>query len=454
MFSAIGCSAGADYRAPSHQFIGKHGQSWLALQNAALPVIPQQRIMQPGLPWWQQTDDPLLPQLINAALLRNNELKQVYARVDEARANARSALSTMLPRVDGTIQGDRGTVNSLIEDRPVNSHQGGASAQWNLDLAGAAKRRYAAAWAAAQAAEAEAVRVRQALVAEVARAYIDVRRGQKQYALTSENLFLQQGLLTAVTYQRQAGAVSDFEVARAAAQTHSTMALLPSLEQENSENTNRLALLLAMPPHDVRPILQIAGMIPSLPVGQVMTTPIKVIRAHPDIQNAERRLAEAIELRGAAVAAFYPDISLSGFIGFQRNSFGNTQPWQVALSGLMPLLNFGGIQSQLDAADARGRQAFYHYRQTVSRVLADAENSLSGYLTENARLESLRTAARHHKKASEVVQAQYKAGVATQLDWLITAQNKLEAENAATASEAQTAKNLVALYQAMGQDSF
>jgi multidrug efflux system outer membrane protein len=154
--------------------------------------------------------------------------------------------------------------------------------------------------------------------------------------------------------------------------------------------------------------------------------------------------------KDAATAELFPDISLTALFGIQGATGFSGTPWGVGVNLAQPILNFGRIESQIDAADARQRQAFLNYQQTVLEALANMEDALSHYLQENVRNASLSAAVGQNRKAEDLARQQYGNGFTSLLDVLVAQRSLLEAEASQAASDANLRKDLVAIYTAAG----
>ena len=123
----------------------------------------------------------------------------------------------------------------------------------------------------------------------------------------------------------------------------------------------------------------------------MLDAPADIIRRRPDVTEAERNLAAATASQGVAISALYPKISLAALFGLQHASlplahYNSTQNlWDVGGSVSMPILEFGSIEGQINAANARQVQAFHQYRQTVLTALGDVETDLSNLAEETRR---------------------------------------------------------------------
>ncbi|HCM82956.1 MAG TPA: efflux transporter outer membrane subunit [Alphaproteobacteria bacterium] len=449
LLSVTSCNVGKKYQRPNLADIEKNGRSWqLAEGNQVLRVVPDAVAGN----WWQSLQDPQLNWLLAWAMYGNHDLKSAAARLLEAQANADASYSALLPEVNGTASAAHRALAAPLDDETEDVAQAGINGTWDLDLFGGNRQRRRAASANVEATAALQQQVYLDLSAEVARAYIQYRTAQHQKNLVLQNLGLQQETLKATLAQRQAGAISDFEVTRGQAQVNTTAAQLPQIERSAHAAINRLSVLTTLQPVELLTQLAPLAPIPVLPTVTVVSTPLNVISRRPDIQAAERRLAQTLALRNAAFAGYFPRVSLDAFwaVGHSSQS-GNFLPWGATLNGLLPLLNFGAIEAQVDAADARHMQAYHTFQQTVLLALENVENSLTAYLTELQRKDILEEVMKSQAQAAIIARAQYEAGATTQLDLLVSERNKLDAENAYVQSAAAVAENMVLLYRALGE---
>jgi multidrug efflux system outer membrane protein len=182
----------------------------------------------------------------------------------------------------------------------------------------------------------------------------------------------------------------------------------------------------------------------------LIAAPAKVLEARPDVRAAERRFAASISAKAAARAELFPNISLTALFGAQTATPFSSTPWGLGVSLVQPILNFGRIEAQIDAADARQRQAFLSYQQTVLEALEDMENALSGYLNETKRNASLTTEVRQNRKAADLAMQQYQNGYTGLLDVLVAVRDLLDSESSLAASDATLRNDLVNIYTAAG----
>jgi NodT family efflux transporter outer membrane factor (OMF) lipoprotein len=400
--------------------------------------------------WWTSFGDPVLDRLIEGALANNKSLQIAQARVEEARAGRRGAEAVLLPDIAATGGVSRGNQGLLTNNKALSIKEIDLQASWEVDLFGKNQARAAEAAAILQSEDARRQAVMVSLLAEVARAYFDLRNYDEQIAITEKNLATQRRTLDLIKAQFAGALSSDLDIERAAAQVSTTSAQLPALRSSYKVMINRLSVLLGASPgtRDLWPAP--SGPLKPLASTILVAAPAKVLANRPDIRAAERTFAASLSASEAATKEFYPTISLVGLFGVQDSSLFNATPWSIGANLVQPILDFGRIRSQIDAADARQKQAFLGYQETVLEALEDMEDALSLYLEETDRQRHLAAAAEQNRKAVELAEQQYASGYSGLLDLLVAQRNELEAESSLAASDALLRKNLARIYTAAG----
>ncbi len=438
------CAVGEDYVKPGiNAAPAWNAAAGLAFHDDVTGSLPDTPA--PHTPWWDKFSDPVLSACLAKAAADNNDLRVAQARLAEARALERAASAGLFPQLGSSATAANGSASSSSSTQAL-----GVNGSWDLDLFGGNRRRSEAAARNSEASAADLQRTKLVLIAETARQYIQLRSVQQQIVLTMRNLDFQRSSLRVTHGQRKEGAISDLEVARSEAQVSSTKARLPALEALQNAALNRITILTGAQPSDMDIRLKTLKDIPVMSQKLALASPMDVLAQRPDVTAAERRFAEASAMTGAARAARFPKLSLDGFFS-SGTQIAGVNPWSMAAGAALPLFDFGRLQAQSDAADARQQQALFAYKQTILDALGETESAISAYLAEQKRFVALSDAARQQAQAAMIAREQYKAGIATQLDALSAAQNQLDAENAAALSKAQIAFNLVFLHTALGE---
>ena len=422
--------------------------AWNAVQISAPLALADSAVVEQD--WWRHFRDATLDALVAEALANNKTLQIAKRRVDEARANRQTARAALFPQINATAAASRGNQGFLTQNRTFDIAQAELEASWEADLLGRNQALTAEASAVLQSEEATSQAVRVELLAEVARNYFDLRNDERELILTRANLQTQQETFELTKVQFQGGFASDFDVERAGAQVSTTAALVPLLQAAYDAALNRLNILLGSPPGTRDVLLKTPADLQPLDQRVLIAAPASVLRARPDVRAAERQFAATISARQAATAQLFPDISLTALFGVQGGSGFGAAPWNIGAGLVQPVLNFGRIESQIDAADARQKQSFLTYQQTVLQALENMEDAISSYARETARNVSLAESVEQSRKASDLAQQQYTSGFTSLLDVLVAQRDLLNAQASQAASDTDLRKDLVAIYTAAG----
>ena len=273
---------------------------------------------------------------------------------------------------------------------PFDIYQYGFDASWEPDLWGSVRRSMESARASVEASEDARRAALLSALAEVARDYIDLRGTQEQLRIARENVRTAQQGLNLTQQRAAAGVTTDLDVANASAQVSTTAAQIPSLQQHEQEDINALSLLLGMPPRALQAELVTPKPIPPVPPEVPVGFPSELARRRPDIREAEAQLHAATATIGVAVAAFYPQVTLSASFGFQSLNFGQLWSWDARQYGAgpnitLPIFQGGQLRYTLDLRKAQEQEAAMNYTRTVLQAWHDVDNALTAYEREQQR---------------------------------------------------------------------
>lgn len=411
--------------------------------------------------WWCNFGDPILDEFIARALMNNKTLGIASARVEEARAARLSAFSILMPQISLNGDAQRGNQGLYTGDKTLAYEDVTLQATWEVDLFGKNQDRWAATMALVQNEEILRQGVIVSLLAEVALNYFDFRNYQQQLAIAEENLLTQKRTLEITKAQFQEAYSSGFDVERSAAQVATTEARIPALQLAVEITRNHLDLLLGSIPGENDDLSATQEPLKPLDAQIIIAAPATVLGTRPDVRAAERNFAASISTFAAAKKEWFPTINLLTFFGFQtiqgiQNSGQQTllhpfmRTWNIASTLTQPLINFGRIEADIEAAGAHQEQAYLEYQDTVLKALENMENALANYLYEIQRNVSLTDAATHNRKALKLANQQYTNGYTNLLDVLVVQRNTLETESIEAESNFKLRKNLVSIYTAAG----
>jgi len=441
-----GCAVGPHYKAQQPAAPAYHSADPKLVKEAPFDAR-----------WWKQFEDPVLDDLVNRGLTSNNSIRIARARLAESRATFDERKFDRYPTVtaDASYQYSKEQIPGFIPKRvTINTFTAGFDAFWEADLFGRVSHGVRAARADNQAAEADLHDVQVSVIAELARNYFELRGAQWRLAVAERSLTNQRETLRLTQLRRDAGVGEEQDAASAAARVAAIDATIPAIQFEISRASYRLAVLTGTRPGELNADLSprtYTTLAKVLPIGD----PRELLQRRPDVRAAERRVAAATERQGVATASLFPQVSVSGFVGFlagRGSTFftGDSRALSVTPAISWSAFDLGRVRARVRGSRAATDEAIATYEDTVLRALEETENALSSYHAEQERLIKLNDQARESKRAADIARLRYKEGVIDFLSLLDAERTQLQAEDAVAESERDVYVAVIALYKALG----
>jgi outer membrane protein, multidrug efflux system len=457
--AVAGCASGPDYRAPALPMAA-------SFVNAPALASPLQTADAATLAnFWAQFGDPGLDRLVQTALQANLDVRIAQARLVEAQATLQGTQADALPSFGAQASATRSLAPEWQQPGASRSQRTGTVyspagiMNWELDLFGRNARASESAAALVSAQTLGVGGAQAAVVAAVARNYLNLRGLQQRLTFAEDSLINQRETLRLTEVRLAAGRGTQFDVARARNQVATTAATVPALHAQAAVAVHRLATLTSLPQADVTQSLAQRSPLPGLPVTDLARLPIggpeALLRRRPDIQVAERQLAASSAEVGVAVADRFPRISLSGLLGLNSNRAGDLSSsgagvYSLGASLSWTAFDFGRITARVQASEARTSRSLLVYEQTVLTALEETENALSGYTRSAQQAAELTTAARSAQEAATIARNRFAAGSIDQLSVLDVERQLLAARDQLAQVDTATAVALVDIYRALG----
>ena len=475
-----GCAVGPDFKRPDWTSPASwfSGPKEVVKRPLSLPVAEPV-----DAEWWTLFHDPVLTGLERRVAAENLDVKVAGIRFTESRAQLAFATASRFPTLGGNASYTRekasnngifavipsATGATAANGAPGNSAgavttgklapfdiwQGGFDASWEVDLWGGVRRGIESATASSEAANEATRSALLASLAEVARDYMELRGAQAQLSIARDNVRTARQSLT-LTQQRAAGGVTtDLDVANASAQLRTTLAQIPSLEQQEAQLINALSLLLGQPPNALRAELQTAHPIPPVPPRVPVGLPSELARRRPDIRQAEAELHASTANVGVAEANFYPSLTLTGSFGLQalqlKHAFDlNSNQYSFGPGLRIPIFQGGQLRSTYELRGGQQQEAAVNFQRIVLQAWHEVDNALTAYQAEQTRRDELIQAVADYRQALGLAQSRYQQGVADFLTVLVAQGSLLGAQQQLASSTTTVSSNLVALYKALG----
>jgi len=448
-----GCTVGPDYHRPSVE--GADKGSWLSATTDTSPV---------DIAPWRSLGDPVLTDLLEAAVTHNLDLREAEANLRAARAERDAAAGHKLPELNAAASATRQQLSANGE-LPVNEiphfnrrfslFDAGFDASWEIDLWGGTRRTVEGAQRRVEAADARQRDVLLQVVAEVVRTYAELRGLQAGLAATRNNAEAENDIARLVHERFSAGEASILDDVRAASQAHSAVAGVAALDSAVHTASNELALLTGRPPESLVDLAANNASVPLPPALVPVGLRSDVLRRRPDVRAAEADLAAATSDIGVQIASLFPTVSLMGSVGQDAQHTGDfakggSTYYSVGPSLHWPIFAGGSIRAQIRAAHARADAAGARYEKAVLSALADSETALNRYAAARTTLQERETARSQSAAALKFAQDRFHAGDDDRVT-LLEAASAYDAADQAWASAAQELlEDYAALVKALG----
>jgi multidrug efflux system outer membrane protein len=405
--------------------------------------------------WWARLDDPLLPDLINAAQRESATLAQARARIAQARASAVAAGVAGLPTLDASLAAKRAAFTFGAPTTFQTTRQASLMANWEIDLFGGIGRQQEEADARLGASQARWHDARVSVAAETADAYLQLRYQERRVAQAEADAASRAETARLIDTLGRAGLSPPAQVALARASAADGAATLTELKAGRDRQIKALVALTALDETDLRQRLaKAAGRFPQPAAFTVDTLPARLLAQRPDVAAAERDLAAANAAIGVAGAARYPRLSLSGFITPLRlNTNGDRMSattWSLGPTLSMPVFDGGRIGANVESARATYAAAESAYRQRLRDAVSEVEQALIRLDAARQREADVRRAAAGYREAFTATEARQRAGLASLMELEDARRTLLAADTSLSGWEQERASAWVALYRAAG----
>lgn len=466
-----GCEVGPDYHRPAA--IVSPAFKELAGWKPAQP-----RDMAPRGAWWSVYDDPELDSLEQQVAVSNQNLKAAVAAYDEAVAIVGEVRSQLFPTATGTFSdqrsafgtGGRGggstaatTTTAGGATIAVPTGAGGgtvletlytaeASASWAPDIWGRVRRTVNSDVAAAQASAADAANAELSAQGTLAADYFNLRAADALKALLDRTVVDYRRALTITQNQYNAGVAARSDVLTAQTQLQTAIAAEVNTDVLRSQYEHAIAVLTGRPPADLSiPPGDLPQAVPVVPAG----VPSELLERRPDIAAAERTMQTESELIGAAIAAYYPTITLTALTGFEGNAIGTLfnaadRVWSLGADASETLYSGGARPAAVRAARAAYDSSAATYRQTVLSAFEQVEDELSTLRTLQQQYAAQQDAVRLARQSLDVTLNQYRAGTQSYTAVITAEDTLLSNEETLLSVQQQRLVASVTLIEALG----
>jgi multidrug efflux system outer membrane protein len=470
-----GCAMGPNYKRPQVDVPGAYrgapqAESTQPRQSPSQPAPqpPEAKAQQGSQPaaqpaeqslgdqkWWEVFQDPQLRELIRTALKQNYDVRVAATRILEAQAQLGIARADQLPAIDaGAVAvNDRFPKTKPLPQFETDANGVGVSMAWELDFWGKYRRAAEAARANLLATEWARREVTSTLVSRVAAAYFELRAYDLQLEIARRTLVSRQESLQLTRSLADGGSATMLDVRQAEQLVAVAAETIPDLERRIEQQENLISTLLGNNPGPISRGMKLPEQphLPDVPAG----IPSRLLERRPDIRAAEAQLMAANAQIGVARAAWFPQITLTGYSGFLSSSLtslftGPAGLWNFGGSLAQPILSGGRIRSGVRLSEARKDELVLTYRQTIQQAFRGISDALVGYQKSRefrTHQEELVVAARDAARLSDV---RYRGGAASCLEVLTNETNAFSAELGLAQAQLNELLSLVEIYRNLG----
>ena len=410
--------------------------------------------------WKEFFPDPELQTLIGHALVNNRDLRIATLNVEAARAQYRIQRAELLPSINaaGTANNQRtpASVSPSGQSELTRTYSAGfAASSFELDLFGRVRSLRNAALEAYFALEENRTAAQLVLVSEVANAWLTLIADRELLRLAQETRDSQHKSYDLTRLRFDQGVSSEIELRRSESLWREAEVDIAQQTRRVALDRNALALLVGepLPPESgaAARALEAQTFNKVLPAG----LPAELLARRPDVRAAEHVLRAANANIGAARAAFFPSIQLTGFYGNASDDLsslfesGHTS-WNFVPTVRIPIFSAGANLAGLDLANVRKRVEVARYEQSIQVAFREVADALVSRTTLEDQLRAQEALTRAAEESYRLSDIRYRGGVDSYLGSLIAQRDMYDAQRALIVTRLAGAINLVQLYQALG----
>jgi len=450
-----GCTVGPNYRRPA--------VPTPASFRAPTPLPPGESSSLADLKWFEVFRDERLQDLERTALAQNYDLREAVARVEAARANVGIVRSQQYPNfgVGADLSTTRTSRNGALPlpaglVRSQNRTIGSATLDllsFEADIWGRLRRASESARANLLSADETRKAVITTLVSDVATAYFNLRELDSELDISRRTLATRQASLDLIKSRQNGGVATLLELRQGEQLVYTASETIPTLQQQIEQTENAISLLLGKNPGEVvrgRSLTE-QELPPNVPAGM----PSALLERRPDIRAAEQNLIAANAQIGVAKAAYFPQISLSGFLGGQSNQLsslfsGTSGVWNFVPQVTQPIFTAGRLKSNVKLTEALHESALVEYEKAIQAAFTEVSDALIAHqrVGESRVQQELLVAALQDR--TRLAYVRYRGGVDTLLNALDADRDQFQAELNLAQIRRGELLTVVQLYKALG----
>lgn len=449
-----GCAVGPNYKRPAIEVPAAHRDA-----GSVAAVTEGKSVAE--TPWQSLFNDPEINDLVETALKENFDIRMAAERIEQARAQFGISASRLYPTVDATgkFTAQRGSSSGSIifvergTNLDVSYTDAGGQFNWELDLWGRIRRLKESARAQYLATEDARYGVQTALIADVTFAYLSLRELDLELEIAEKTRRVAEDGLRLTKLRRQNGVATGLDVRQAETLLYTATSQRAATQRAIEQQENAINLLLGGSPGTVKrgkSLGEIANP-QAVPAG----LPSSLLERRPDIRQAEQQLVAANAQIGAAKALYFPQISLTSYVGGQSRSLstlftGPARLWNFSPGVTMPIFNAGRLRNNVRYTEAVQREAELNYRKTVQTAFREVSDSLIAHARLKEQRDQQELLVEALRESARLSNARYRGGLDSFLQVLDAQRNLFSGELVLAQLQLAELDSVVQLYRALG----
>jgi len=454
-----GCTMIPKYHRPTTNI----SQAWPSVPGYASAQATNAAVPAADIGWQDFFRDPRLRRLIEIALTNNPDLQAAVYNVQQSRALYHVQQDQLIPvvNVNGSASRTRtpnffgGSTNGTPPALTYNEFAANLGVtSYEIDLFGRIRSLRRQALETYFATDAARKSAQIALVAQIASAYLSEQEAAQQLAVSREMLDAARQTFDLTKRSVDAGVLSQFDLNTASTQFQAASAAVTGYAQQLAEASDELTFLLGEPlPADLVPTPEFNPQIclSDIPEG----LPSDLLERRPDVVEAEHQLKAANANIGAARAAFFPVITLTGSAGYASSSLQSlfepaSAAWGISPQIVWPVFASGTAYHELKAVEAAKYAQAAQYRSTVQNAFREVSDALAVRATVQSQVADQESLVKSDQESYDLTKAGFNSGVNSALDLNLTLQTLDSARLTLVQAQYSRLVSLINLYQALG----
>ncbi|MBU4264398.1 MAG: AdeC/AdeK/OprM family multidrug efflux complex outer membrane factor [Proteobacteria bacterium] len=409
--------------------------------------------------WQDYFVEPQLQQLIALALENNRDLRVAALNIERSRAQYQISRAALLPQVDATAAGSSQRVpedlSSSGQAYTVNQYNVGLGvSSYELDLFGRVRSLKDQALEEFLATEQTRRGVQISLVSEVAANYLNLAADRERLQLARDTMEAQQASYRLIQRRFELGASSELDLRQAQTRVDAARVDIARYTTLVAQDENALNLVVGSPVQ--------AGLLPQVLSGNLPAVqdippglPSGVLLSRPDVLTAENQLKGYNANIGAARAAFFPRITLTGSVGLASNDLSalfnsGSKTWTFAPQIVLPIFDAGSNRARLQVAEVDRDIAVARYEKTIQTAFREVADALAQRGTIDDQMAAQQSLTDATAVSYRLSKARYEKGIDSYLTVLDSQRSLYSAQQDLITTRLTRLLNLVTLYKVLG----